>query len=231
MCRMLFVTFLGQYRGDVAPSELGMSEAEASGASTATTAGHEDVHEAHAPSWLMNVPVAILIVPTIFIGWLMFGGENSPWSRFFAAQFPAQHLAAPALSEGLTGMLTLVVVLIGIGVAWMRYATANATQNAVARLREESVKMPAVLANAFYFDAALDAIFVRPAQLLGTFFGRFFDPHVIDGAVRETVFSVQWLGSLMRSFQTGLLRAYAFILVFGVACFVVYYAVVAGGTH
>jgi hypothetical protein len=34
---------------------------------------------------------------------------------------------------------------------------------------------------------------------------------------------------LTRSFQTGLLRAYAFILVFGAACFVVYYAVVAGG--
>ena len=36
----------------------------------------------------MNVPVAILIVPTVAIGGaLMFGGENSPWARFFAPQF------------------------------------------------------------------------------------------------------------------------------------------------
>ena len=84
--------------------------------------------------------------------------------------------------------------------------------------------MPAVLTNLFYFDAAIDAIFVRPAQLLGEFFGRVFDPHVIDGAVREVVYIARSLGTLVRSLQTGLLRAYALILVFGAACFIAYYA-------
>ena len=233
MCRMLFVTFLGEYRGDVDPSALGIRHPELAGQPTATTSGHEDEPEAHghAPSWLMNGPVAILIVPTILIGWLMFGGENSPWAHFFASQFPAAHLAEAPISEGLTGIITLIVVLIGIAIAWMRYATDAATSNAVERLRTETVKMSPVLTNAFYFDAALDFLFVRTSQLLGTIFGRFLDPQLIDGAVRETAFSAQWLGALVRSFQTGLLRAYAFILVFGVACFVVYYAVVAGGLH
>ncbi len=36
--------------------------------------------------------------------------------------------------------------------------------------------------------------------------------------------SANWLGTLVRSFQTGLVRAYALILVFGAACFIVYYA-------
>ena len=71
---------------------------------------------------------------------------------------------------------------------------------------------------------------MRPAQLLGVVFGRMLDPHVIDGAVRDVVFWARWLGTLVRSFQTGLVRAYALILVFGAACFIAYYAV-AGAAH
>ncbi len=224
MCRMLFVTFLGQYRGNVDPSDLGIRHPELAGTTQA-----EPHKEHHAPAAVMNVPVAILIVPTVLIGWLMFGGENSPWSRFFAQQFPHPTLAAAPISETLTAVIAFIVVLIGIGIAWMRYGVAPAQQNAVARLRQESVRMPAVLTNAFYFDYALDLLFVRPSQLLGTVFGRFFDPQVIDGAVRETAFSAQWLGTLVRSFQTGLLRTYAFLLVIGATCFMIYYAVAVGG--
>jgi hypothetical protein len=57
-----------------------------------------------------------------------------------------------------------------------------------------------------------------------------FDPRVLDGAVREIVDTADWLGTLVRSLQTGLLRAYALILVFGAACFIAYYAI-AGAAH
>jgi NADH-quinone oxidoreductase subunit L len=220
MCRMLFVTFLGSYRGDVDPSDLGMRHPELAG-----TAHAEDGHEhAHAPAWYMNVPVGILIVPTVLIGWLMFGGENSPWAHFFAGEFPAANLAPAAVSEPATTLIVLVVVLIGIGLAYWRYATASALSDAIPRLREESIRMPAVLTNLFYFDAAIDLLFVRPAQLLGTVFGRFLDPHVIDGGVRDVAAGTRWLGALTRSFQTGLVRAYALFVVFGALLFLAYYA-------
>ena len=89
--------------------------------------------------------------------------------------------------------------------------------------------MPGMLTNLFYFDIAIDALFVRPSRTLGLLFGRIVDPLVIDGAVREARVSAVWLGHLFRSFQTGLVRAYALTLVFGAAAFIVYYAVVA--TH
>ncbi|HEY5341227.1 MAG TPA: hypothetical protein VIK27_09395, partial [Candidatus Aquilonibacter sp.] len=214
----------------VDPSDLGIRHPELAG----SPHGHPEPDAAyHDPraQWFMIVPVAILIPFTVLSGWLMFGGENSPWSRFFAEQFPHPALAATTISEGMTGLITFAFVLVGIGVAYYRYATRPALSGAVARLRGESIHMQAILTNAFGFDAAFDVIFVRGSQLLGTFFGRTLDPHVIDGAVRETAISAQWLGALMRSFQTGLLRAYALLLVFGVACFVIYYAVVAGGLH
>ncbi len=227
MFRLLFVTFLGTYRGDVDPSDLGIRHPE--------LAGTPDEHAApeshhHAPAWIMAAPVGILIVPTVLAGWLMFGGNGSPWAKFFSGMFAPVHEIVPTLSELMTSGIVLVLVLAGFGIAWMRYATRSAQANAVERLRSESVRMPAVLTNAFYFDAALDLIFVRSAQLLGTLFSRVVDPHVIDGTVREAAFSARWLGVLTQSLETGLVRAYALILVFGAACFIVYYAL-AGVPH
>jgi len=183
------------------------------------------------------VPVAILVVPSVAIGGaLLFGGDASPWAHFFAPLFAAQaHFAAaqtpaPAISENLTSVIVVIVVAIGFAIAWQRYATATAQRNAVDRLRVETEKMPAVLTNLFYFDAAIDAIFVRPSQALGRFFGQVFDPRVLYGAVDEIVVTACWLGTLVRSLQTGLLRTYTLILVLGAACFIAYYAI-AGAAH
>jgi hypothetical protein len=161
----------------------------------------------------------------------LFGGAASPWSKFFAGQFAPVPTIAPPISEGATSVVVLLLVIAGFAVAYWRYATQAARAGAVARLRSESVHMPAILTNLFYFDAAIELIFVRTSQFLGTVFGRAVDPHVVDGTVREAVFSARWLGVFMQSLQTGLVRAYALILVLGAACFIVYYALGAGGAH
>jgi len=208
MFRLLFIAFLGEYRGDV--------------------------DHAHAPGWKMNVPVAILVAPSVAAGAaLMIGGENSPWGQFFASLFSPQRApvpgeVTPAFSEGITSAIVFLCVLLGFVIAWMRYASANAQRDAVERLRIESERMPAVLTNLFYVDWFIDRVVIRPTQFLGEFFGRVLDPHVIDGAVRDIVEWARWLGTLVRSLQTGLVRAYALLLVFGAACFIIYYAYAAG---
>ncbi len=207
MFRMLFIAFLGDYRGDVDP----------------------DAHHAHTPAWIMNAPVAVLVVPSVAIGGaLMTGGESSPWAKFFAPLFGAPAAVAGAgapISETATSAIVFVLVVLGFAAAWMRYATRGAQADARERLHRESVRMPALLTHLFYFDEAINLIFVRPAQLAGAAAGRVLDPRVLDGAVRDLVFWARWLGALVRSFQTGLVRTYALILVFGAACFIVYYAV------
>ena len=234
MFRLLFVTFFGAYRGNVDPSDLGIRHPELAGtAATASSSGHhpeeEEPHH-HAPSWLMSGPVAILILPTIFIGFLDFGGAGSRWKQFFAGFFPPAHefsangAYVPPVSELLSTALVFAVVVAGFAVAYLRYGASPALRGAIARLRTETIRMPAVLANAYYFDAAYEALFVRPAYALGRWFFRVIDPHVIDAGVREVAISAQWLGHLFRSFQTGLVRAYALTIAVGVVCFVAYYA-------
>jgi len=232
MFRMLFVTFFGTYRGDVDPSSLGLRHPELAGTSAGLVAHtHDDEPaEEHPPAWLMSAPVAVLWVGSIFAGFLIVGGTNSPWYKLLAPVFrPALIFPegnAP-FSEAVSTAIVLLLVLAGIGVAYWRYGNAAALRDAVERLRQESVRMPPVLANLFYFDVAIDALFVRPAKALGFLFGQIFDPLVIDGTVREARVSAVWLGHLFRSFQTGMVRAYALTIVFGATAFIIYYAVVA----
>jgi len=230
MFRLLFLTFFGKYRGDVDPSDLGIRHPELAGTATGDDAHHAEEEERHhAPSWLMSVPVGILIVPTILAGFLHVG----PWQQFFAGFFARgpEPATTPAIPELASTLLLLVVVAIGIGIAYVRYATGPALLDAVARIRTETIRMPAVLVNAYYFDAAYDALLVRPARALGRWFVRVVDPHVLDAGVREVAISAQWLGHLFRSFQTGLVRVYALSIVVGVVCFVAYYAFAFGGVR
>jgi NADH-quinone oxidoreductase subunit L len=229
MFRMLFVAFFGTYRGDVDPSSLGIRHPELAGTSAGLVAHPHDEGSQHVPDWLMSVPVAVLWIGSIFAGFLFVGGTSSPWYRLLEPVFGGALIVpegnAP-ISEGVSSAIVLALVLIGIGIAYVRYGNAAALRDAIARIRQESIRMPAVLTNLFYFDIAIDALFVRPARAFGFAFGRIFDPLIIDGAVREARISAAWLGHLFRSFQTGMVRAYALTIVFGAALFIVYYAVV-----
>ena len=155
-------------------------------------------------------------------------GDPSPWQRYFAPLFGAPAPAATPISAAATSGIVLLVVLIGFAIAWLRYAGKAAQAQSVERLRGESQRTPAVLTNLLYVDALLDLAFVRGAMLIGTLFARVFDPHVIDGAVREAADVVRSIGSAVRSAETGLVRAYAVLLAFGAACFIAYYALAIG---
>jgi len=233
MFRLLFVVFFGTYRGKVDPSDLGIRHPELAG--TASASGHhpaaDDAHHVHPPAWLMSGPVAILIVPTVLIGWLAYGGDASPWKTFWEPVFPkvVETSAGFALPELAGTVLVFGVVLIGFALAYLRYGTPAVLAQSVPRLRTETVRMPTVLVNEYYFDAAIDALFVRPAQLLGRFFGTIVDPLALDGVVHEAAHTAAWLGHLFRSFQTGIVRVYALSIALGAACFAIYYVVIGVG--
>jgi NADH-quinone oxidoreductase subunit L len=258
MFRMLFVVFFGAYRGKVDPSELGIRHPELVGTTagmpahgqahqkqahhgkaqsgtthegaTAHAEAHHEVH-AHAPAWIMATPVAILIVPSALIGFLAYGGENSLWSQYWGSFFGMNSVLAEEslpLTESSAGLVVLVLVIAGIVTAYARYATITARKHAISRLREESIRMPAILSHAFYFDAAIDALFVKTSQLLGRIFDRIVEPAVIDGTVHEVAWVTRALGHFFRSIQTGFVRAYALIIAVGVACFAAWYGFVIG---
>ena len=215
MCRMLFVTFLGNNRGNVPDVDLGIPARE-----------HSEPHFGEsAPAWVMGAPVAILMVPSVVAGWVVFGGR---WNALFASDFAPKPESALAtvLPEWLVGVVVLAFVAWGVAAAYHRYGSFDATVSAVERLRAESQRMAQPLGRAFYFDDALEALFVRPARAVGSAFMRVVDPHVIDGVVRDVVWLAGWIGREVRALQTGLVRGYALVLAFGAAAFLAYFALI-----
>jgi NADH-quinone oxidoreductase subunit L len=208
MFRMFFIVFFGPDR------------AESAG-------GAEHGHGSNVPDWVMQAPVALLTVGAVVSGYIAIGGENSPWSRLLAPDFSSAGgvpTIVPPFSEHLSTLLVFVVVAVGFALAYARYASAAARADSVARLAREAAAMPQVLVRGYYVDDLIEVLFVRPAQALGREFGRFVDPHLIDGAVRDTAWLAGLLGLVMRRLQNGLVRAYAISLVVGVVCFLAYYA-------
>jgi NADH-quinone oxidoreductase subunit L len=231
MFRLFFVTFFGTHRGDMKPADVGI-ETEVAGSSAAIAHETHEPHASeagHAPPWIMALPVAILGFFAFAAGYIMIG-PASPWAQLFVNSFPHESLPPMAISEGVTSALAVLMFVIGFAIAYSRYMTREALANAPARLKRESEALPKVLVRLYYFDDIIDALFVRPAQVLGAFFGRWVDPHFIDGVVREVVLTNRFVGGIVRGFQTGLLRAYALIIVFGAAAFTVYY-VIEGAAH
>src|SRR5579884_350720 len=226
MFRLFFVTFFGTYRGEMKPGDVGIeTEVPASGAAIAHETHEPHAEDAsHAPAWIMALPVAILGFFSFAAGYIMVG-PGSPWAQFFANSFPHESLPAMSISEGATTALAVLMFVAGFAIAYAQYMTREALASAPARLKRESETLPKILVRLYYFDDVIDALFVRPAQVLGAFFGRLVDPHFIDGVVREVVLTNRFVGGIVRGFQTGLLRAYALIIVFGAAAFTIYYVV------
>jgi NADH-quinone oxidoreductase subunit L len=185
-------------------------------------------HHGSVPAWVMEAPVAILIVPTVFAGWLSFGGDSSPWAKWLAPVFAraVAPVVAPALAEWASTAIVFVVVLAGFGVAYVRYGSAAAQAADGSRLALETQRIPAFLTRAFYVDDAYEAVFVKPAVRLGAFFGTYLDPVLIDGVVRDFAYLASWLGHEVRRVQNGLVRSYAFVIVCFVMVFVAYFALI-----
>jgi NADH-quinone oxidoreductase subunit L len=211
MFRMIFLTFFGPYRGDFD--------------------AHAGAHGDHAPGWLMQLPVAILIVPTLAAGFVdvHFGDGSSPWQSFFGTTFNVSNNVAGSvwpIPEVASSIVVLVLVAIGLYVAYLRYGAPAAQLAAVERLAAETAAMPLVLRRAFFFDDAIDVAIVRPARALGNAIATIVDPHVIDAAVRDLVWVAGALGVVFRRLQTGLVRGYALTIVIGAAAFIAYFALI-----
>ncbi len=186
-------------------------------------------------AWFMIVPVAILIVPTVLLGWLMFGGEHSPWAQVLRRQCSASGTgSSPTISRRLTTSgIVLVLVLAGIrrsrGCATRR---DGAQADAVERLRNESVRMPRdphATRSTSMPRSTCSSCAARSCSARSSAESR-SARHRRRGSRSRAISAQLARRRSTRSFQTGLVRAYALILVFGAACFIVYYAIVAGGT-
>jgi NADH-quinone oxidoreductase subunit L len=130
---------------------------------------------------------------------------------------PSGTLTAIGLAVG------AAISLAGIFVAWRLYG--QPPQRAL-RLQERFAGAHRFFVNKWYFDEAIDLLFVRPAAWTGRFARTTFERLVVDAAlVGGASGTVRLASAAVRRVQTGYLRYYAALLLMGITSLGAYFLI------
>ncbi|MEO3413845.1 NADH-quinone oxidoreductase subunit L [Roseovarius sp. CAU 1744] len=111
-----------------------------------------------------------------------------------------------------------IAMLIGFAVAFWFYI---ANPEMPRKLAENQRPLYLFLLNKWYFDEIFDAILVRPAKSLGSFFWKRGDGSVIDGTINGVAMGIiPFFTRLAGRAQSGYIFTYAFWMVIGIAVLV-----------
>lgn len=191
---------------------------------------------AHESPKNMTIPLMILAFLSIFAGWVGIPWLHKGYSSF--VYYGAVHHADPNL---ILMLISLVVALSGIGLAYIIYVKKTITAEAIGRAFKPIYTF---LYNKWYFDELYMATVINPTywfmEVLFKFdqlvidgivngFGKLtlftswiherFDTYVVDGAVNGTGYMSMFFGRQIRKIQTGQLQTYALFVFLGVVVF------------
>ncbi len=163
--------------------------------------------EPHESPAVMTVPMLLLSVGALFGGvFFLYVADIEVWLEPITGYQPTE----PAIPEPWLGILTLVIVAVGILLAWRQYAMRTVPQQP-----PQQVSVLTVAArNSLYDDAFNEAVFMRPGQYL-TRWLVWFDNRAVDGAVRGLASKIDGFGEGLRKIQNGFARSYALSMVGG----------------
>jgi len=190
--------------------------------------GHGDHHHAHTPHespWVVTVPLVLLAIPSVVIGWLtiqpMLFGEFLKSSIFVDLErHPAMeelaHEFHDATAMALHGLSTLPfwLALGGVVTAFVFYMVAPQIPAFFARVLRPLI---VIGENKYFLDWFNENVLAAGARLLGRGLWKVGDETIIDGlAVNGSAKLVGLISSLVRLFQTGYLYHYALVMILGV---------------
>src|SRR5450755_2758544 len=164
----------------------------------------------HESPGTMTWPMILLAVGSVGAGAFLIAGQ-----RFENFLGPVTGL--PPASHGLftvPGVVTLVLALAAIGLAWVMYGRVPVPAEA------PRGRFPVVAARKdLYGDAFNESVLMRPGQWL-TRLSVYFDNRGVDGLVNTLAAAVGGPSGRMRRLQTGFVRSYALSMFFGAAVLV-----------
>jgi NADH-quinone oxidoreductase subunit L len=187
MSRVMFMTFFGAPRWKDVKAEN----------------GHE--YHPHESPASMTAPMILLAVGSLAAGGFLIVNQ-----RF--VNFLAPVTGKPAVAHGIwstPGIIALVLVAGGIGLAWYMYERVPVPAEAPAG------SFPVVAARKdLYGDAINESLLMRPGQWL-TRLSVYFDNRGVDGLVNLIAAAIGGSSGRLRRTQTGFVRSYALSMFVG----------------
>jgi NADH-quinone oxidoreductase subunit L len=226
--RMYFLVFHGKERYDQAPHDEHHHDDH----------GHSHDAKPHESPWVVTLPLVLLAIPSVILGFYMFepailknwfgtvaasgsptglpaivvNGAHDTLAVLRTPDNSAVHMAI----HGLTS-IPFILAMLGVALAFYLYIVNPALPE---KLRQTFSGIVKVLEEKYYFDRFNDFFFAGGARKLGEGLFRFGDRAVIDGAlVNGSAKGIGLLSGAVRHLQTGYIYHYAFVMVAGVLGF------------
>jgi NADH-quinone oxidoreductase subunit L len=195
----------------------------------------KEAEHAQETTWTMTLPLLILSVFAIGLGWLgipehfpILGGLIPNWLHDFVGGTLAEHPEAVAFNA-IPLLTSLIVALGGLYAGWLVYRNVQTPA-------QDKLQIP-LLKNKYYFDELYDFLFIKPAYWfaeavvykwmdkslidgflhifdpltngLGSFIRNYFDVPVINRFFGDGSADVTyWFGGKLRVVQTGRIQQY-----------------------
>ncbi|MGV3498682.1 MAG: proton-conducting transporter membrane subunit, partial [Hydrogenophaga sp.] len=194
--------------------------------------GHHGDGKPHESPWVVTLPLVLLAIPSVVIGYLTI--EPMVFGDFFRDAITINAAAHPALTkfaEIFHGPLSmaghafstppLYLALAGFVSAWYCYMVNPAVPAAIARALKPVVN---VLENKYYMDWFNENVLARAARGLGVGLWKGGDRGVIEGGVVNASWKlVGLISGVVRRAQTGYLYHYALMMLVGVMLFMTWF--------
>ena len=200
-------------------------------------AHHDDHHhhglmptdDPHEPGWVIKLPLILLAIPSVFIGYIAI--EPMLYGSFFkdailvdSAAHPAMHALThhwhsvfhTSAGMALHGLMSLPFMLAasGVGLAWFFYIKRP---DIPAKIQTKFSVINTILENKYGFDSFNERVFAAGSRFIGNKLWQIGDVNIIDGAmVNGTANLIGRISAVVRKLQTGLIYHYAFAMIIGV---------------
>ncbi|MBA3263213.1 MAG: NADH-quinone oxidoreductase subunit L, partial [Thermoleophilaceae bacterium] len=172
----------------------------------------------------MRAAMGPLAVLALLAGLVQVPGVSDVIENFLEPTFEDSrfHEAAPSDGSEWVGLgLGGLIALAGISAAYYAYVRRRGV---TLELRDRFPRAHAFLINKWYFDELFEALFVRPVATAGAFGRAVVETRFVQGfIVGGATGAVRVGSSFARAIQTGYLRAYALLLMLGVALLALYF--------
>ena len=207
--RMYFLVFHGKERFDQNPE---------------AHHGHGDHHDPHESPWVVTVPLVLLAIPSVLIGYftiepMLFGDFFQDAIKVNTVIHPAMHAlheefhGAWAMAVHALSSVPLLLALSGLTLSYYMYMINPSLPAAVMnRFRP----LHTLFVNKYYLDAFNENVLARGSRGLATVLWKGGDQSVIDGFVVNGSWKlVGMVSRWSRRLQTGFLYHYALVMILG----------------
>ncbi|HTE40524.1 MAG TPA: NADH-quinone oxidoreductase subunit L [Steroidobacteraceae bacterium] len=236
--RLVFMTFHGPER--FAQNTQGHMAAHGQDAHHAVHKDphHQDEHghdhhggTPHESPWVVWLPLVVLAIPSLIVGWLTIGPVL--FDDYFngAIQVAHEHNVIGHMKSEFHGPTAFVIhgmqglpvylALAGVVLAWFLYIKRP---DLPAKIAASLSPLYTLFVNKYYVDDFNQKVFAGGSLGLGKLLWKVGDSTLIDGiAVNGSARAIGWLSGIVRHIQSGYLYQYAFTMIIGLAALLAWF--------